>query len=151
MLQLVEELLKKLTTEELKLFFVQAWLIWSQRNTIIHGGSMQDPTRLNMRATEFLEEFWEAQQHLTVETSIARDAQWSPSLENGYKLNFDAAIFEDLNATGFSAVIRNEKGEVLAALAARGPPVSDPEEAEVLACRKALEFAVDAGFAEHLI
>lgn len=56
-LQLVEELLKKLTTEELELFFVQAWLIWSQRNTIIHGGSMQDPTRLNMRATEFLEEF----------------------------------------------------------------------------------------------
>ena len=40
---------------------------------------------------------------------------------------------------------------MLAALTAKGPPVSDPEEAEVLACRKALEFAVDAGFAEHLI
>lgn len=150
-LQLVEELLKKLTTEELELFFVQAWLIWSQQNTIIHGGSMQDPTRLNMRAIEFLEEFREAQQHLAVQTSIARDAQWSPLPENGYKLNFDAAIFEDLNATGFGAVIHNEKGEVLAALVARGPLVSDLEEAEVLACRKALEFAVDAGFAELLI
>lgn len=74
-LQLVEELLTKLTTKELKLFFVQAWFIWSQGNTIIHGGSMQDPTRLNMRAIEFLEEFREAQQHLAVQTSIARDAQ----------------------------------------------------------------------------
>ena len=59
-LQLVEELLKKLTTEELELFCVQAWLIWNQRNTTIHGGSMQDPSRLNKRATKFLEEFREA-------------------------------------------------------------------------------------------
>ena len=53
--------------------------------------------------------------------------------------------------TGFGVLIHNEKGEVLAALATRGPPVSDPEEAEVLACRKALEFAIDAGFAKLLI
>ena len=40
---------------------------------------------------------------------------------------------------------------MLAALAARGPPVSNSEEAEVLACRKALEFAVDAGFDELIL
>ena len=73
-LQLVELLLEKLSTEELEQFFVQAWLIWSQRNSIIHGGNMQDPSRLNKRAMEFLEEFREAQQHLVVPTSIARDA-----------------------------------------------------------------------------
>ena len=39
-LQLVEKLMEKLTIEELELFFVQAWLIWNQRNTITHGGSM---------------------------------------------------------------------------------------------------------------
>ena len=53
--------------------------------------------------------------------------------------------------TGFGVVIHNEKGEVLAALVARGLLVSDPKEAEVLACRKALEFAIDAGFAKLLI
>ena len=40
---------------------------------------------------------------------------------------------------------------MLAALAARGPPLSNSEEAEVLACRKALEFAVDAGFDELIL
>ena len=151
MLQLVEVLLEKLSTEELEQFFVQAWLIWSQRNSIIHGGNMQDLSRLNKRATEFLEEFREAQQHLVVPTSIARDTQWNPPSKNGFKLNFDAAIFEDCNALGFGAVIRNGEGEVLAALAARGLPVSNSEEAEVLACRKALEFVVDARFAELIL
>ena len=45
----------------------------------------------------------------------------------------------------------NREGEVMAAMAARGPPVSGSEEAEVLACCKALEFAVDAGFTELLV
>ncbi|XP_023889750.1 uncharacterized protein LOC112001801 [Quercus suber] len=83
--------------------------------------------------------------------SNAREAQWSPLPKNGFKLNFDAAIFEDLNALGFGAVISNKEGEVMAALAARGPPVSDSEEVKVLACRKALEFAVDARFTELII
>ena len=34
----------------------------------------------------------------------------------------------------------------MAAMSAKGPEVMDSEEAEVLACRRALEFAVDAGF-----
>ena len=32
-----------------------------------------------------------------------------------------------------------------------GPPVSSSEEAELLACRKAVEFATDAGFSELVI
>ena len=59
-MQLVEVLLEKLSTEELELFFVQAWLIWSQQNSIIHGGNLQDPSRLNKKATKFLKEFRKA-------------------------------------------------------------------------------------------
>ena len=36
-------------------------------------------------------------------------------------------------------------------MTAKGPSVSDSEEAEVLACRKALEFAVDSGFVELIM
>ena len=45
-------------------------------------------------------------------------------------------------------MIRNEKGEVMATIAERGGAVRDSEEVEVMACRKALEFAIDAGFTE---
>lgn len=48
-------------------------------------------------------------------------------------------------------MIRNAAGEVMAALSARGAIVGDNEEAEVLACRKAMEFAIDAGFSELMV
>ena len=48
-------------------------------------------------------------------------------------------------------MIRNEKGEVMAAMTACGPTVQTSEEAELLACRRALEFAVDAGFHRLII
>ena len=39
----------------------------------------------------------------------------------------------------------------MAAMSVKGPPVSCKEEAEALACRKAIEFAVESGFAELII
>ena len=41
-------------------------------------------------------------------------------------------------------MIGNEKSEVMAALATKDGVVKDSEEVEVMACRKALEFAIDA-------
>ena len=39
----------------------------------------------------------------------------------------------------------------MAMLSASGPPVQDSEEAEVLACRRALEFTIEAGFTELVL
>ena len=39
----------------------------------------------------------------------------------------------------------------MASMSARGPPVNDSEEAEILACRKAMEFAIDEGFTELIV
>ena len=74
---------------------------------------------------------------------------WKPPTGQLYKLNFDAAVFE--NGSGIGAVIRNAAGEVMAALSARGAIVGDNEEAEALACRKAMEFAIDAAFSELMV
>ncbi|KAK9989384.1 hypothetical protein SO802_029623 [Lithocarpus litseifolius] len=74
---------------------------------------------------------------------------WKPPTGQLYKLNFDAATFE--NGSGIGAVIRNAAEEVMVALSARGAVVVDSEEAEALACRKALEFAIDAGFSELIV
>ena len=57
-------------------------------------------------------------------------------------------MFFGLDRTRFGAVVRNDKGEVMAAMLAKGPPVFCSEEAEFLACRKAIEFATDVGFSE---
>lgn len=46
-----------------------------------------------------------------------------------FKLNFDAAIFSNLNSSGFGAMIQNEKREVMAAM---GPPMGDNKEAVII-------------------
>ena len=50
-----------------------------------------------------------------------------------YKVNVDATLFVDVRASGFGVVVCNEWAEVMASLTARGPPIQDNEEAEVLA------------------
>ena len=76
---------------------------------------------------------------------------WQPPQGSLFKLNFDGACFDDGATSGYGAVIRNKKGEVMAAIAVRGSVVRDSEEVEVLACRKALEFAIDVGFTEIIL
>lgn len=68
-----------------------------------------------------------------------------------FKLNFGAATFPGLNYSGLGAMIHNEKGEVIATLSARGPSMTDSEEAETIACKKALESAIDIGFSKLVI
>ena len=48
-------------------------------------------------------------------------------------------------------MIRNAGGYVMAALSSRGHAILDNEEAEVLACRRALEFAIEAGFSDLIV
>ena len=72
--------------------------------------------------------------------------RWIPLPQAVYKLNYDAAVFEDFASSGFGAVIRNSTGEVMAVMTVKGLTIRGSEVAELLACRKALEFAVDAGF-----
>ena len=44
--------MNRLSREELEAFLLQCWLIWNQRNSVLHGGSLQDPSRLVQRAVD---------------------------------------------------------------------------------------------------
>ena len=149
--QLIEELMDKLAVEELELFLVQCWVRWSQRNSVIHGGIFQEPSRLVNRATDLLEEYRRAQELLAIHSNIGLVQKWEPSVGLIYKVNFDAALFADLDALGVGVVVRNDKGEVMASLSTKGPLVQDSEEVEVLAYRRAMEFAVEVGFSEVIL
>ena len=62
----MEDLIDRLTKEELELFWVQAWLAWNQRNRVVFGGNLMDSRTLNNRAVEYLTKYRQAQVHLTV-------------------------------------------------------------------------------------
>ena len=42
-IQLFEFLFDKLFDVDFELFLVQSWLIWNQRNKVVHGRQMMDP------------------------------------------------------------------------------------------------------------
>ena len=144
-------MLNKLSMDEFELFIVQCWLTWNQRNTIVHGGKLQDLTQLNIRARDYLEEYKEAQNQLAIVAHTVPRQSRSPPLRFVYKLNFDATVFTQIGASGCGAMVRNEMGLVIAALLGKGPPVLDSKEAKVLACRKAMEFMVDSSFSEIIL
>ena len=119
---------------------------------MVYGGKLKDPRWLNKRAKEFLEDFHHALGQLRIPVIRPGDNVWHPPPESAFKLNFDAVIFLELNCSRIGAMIRNERGEVMAAMSARGPQVVDTsEEAEILACRMAMEFVREAGFTELVI
>ena len=125
----------------------------------MHGGKFLEPSWLNKRAVELLEEFQWSQESLQVDAvhDVARQVlqndgtSWQPPPQSVYKLNYDAAVFVDNTSSGFGAMIRNLRGEVMAAMTAKGSAVQCCEEAKLLACRKAMEFAIDAGFTTLIV
>ena len=131
----------KLPRDLLEFFMALYWLLWHRRNGVVQGGFLQDPGSLVERARSLLVEFSDARSQLvspTFPASIGPPRQWQPPVGSWYKLNFDAAIFNDVSATGVGVVIRNGNGQVMAALSSKGPAVMDSEEVEILACRQKL-------------
>ena len=150
-LQLMELIIACLSTDDLELFLVQAWIIWNQRNGLIHGKQLQPPEVLTKRAQDFLAEFRQANVQLSASPNIPCPSRWRPPPVEHFKLNFDASIFQDGENSGVGAIIQNDRGEVMAALSAKDPLVTGSEEVEIFACRRAVEFAVECGFLELVL
>ena len=66
------------------------------------------------------------------------------------KVNFDGAIFDDLRAASIGVAIRNEHGEVVAALPEQIPIPDSIFTLETLAARHAVLFARDLGL-HHVV
>ncbi|XP_023894126.1 uncharacterized protein LOC112006058 [Quercus suber] len=147
----MDELINRLPPEELDHFLVHAWIIWHQRNVMIQGKQLQAPRVLNKRAQDFTEEFRRSNTQLSIPSTTSNPMSWRPPPFSWFKLNFDTSIFKELGATGVRAIIRNDRGEVMASLSAKGPPVTCNDEVEILACHRTMEFAVECGFTELVI
>ena len=81
----------------------------------------------------------------------AHPSTWLTPPAGRYKLNFDAAMFSDPPFTGYRAVIRNENADVMASFSVRGSKAVDSSEAELLACRRAIQFAIELGITDVVI
>lgn len=76
--------------------------------------------------------------------------KWIPPPRNVYKANFARANFQEMNASGTGVVVRNWKGEFMAAQARFLPEKMDENAASSMAAKSAVEFAVEYYFT-HVI
>ncbi|KAL0006865.1 hypothetical protein SO802_008367 [Lithocarpus litseifolius] len=127
-----------------ELFAFTVWGIWTQRNrTRVQqpGCSLQQLAQESKcRLTEFIDI-----NPLPQPRPPLPRARWKPPPTDLVKINFDGAVFSDVNKSGVGAVARNCNGAVLASMSQQIPQAYKPEEVEALAARFALQFALDIG------
>ena len=105
---------------------------------------MQPITNINLLASNLLQEFLAAQEDEapTIYSPVIQH-QWRPSEHDHFKVNFDAAVFKSLNLAGIEVVIRDWRGDVVAALSMPTALASTVADLEALACRRAVMFAAE--------
>ena len=62
-----------------------------------------------------------------------------------YKTNYDGAMFAESEEARIEVIVRDGKGEVIAALAEKIPYPGSVEVLEALAARRAAKFAMELG------
>ena len=73
---------------------------------------------------------------------------WKPPSHGLYKINLDGAVFSKNKQAGAGVIIRNEAGEVIAALSKKWKCPLGALEAEAKALEVGVEFARDVGISE---
>ena len=82
---------------------------------------------------------------LLVEKSRQVDSKWKPPAINGFKANYNGAIFEDSFEARIGVLARNERGEVIVALSEKISQPSLVQILEALAMRRTTKFIVELG------
>ncbi|KAL0015448.1 hypothetical protein SO802_002517 [Lithocarpus litseifolius] len=97
------------------LFAIICWLNCQRRNKTRVWEPILPLTNIAATARDNLREF-QSLQHKPHDTPRPRRKVWKPPDTNTCKTNFDRTMFEDLNKAGIGVVVRNSKGEVMAAM-----------------------------------
>nr|POE88860.1 hypothetical protein CFP56_37397 [Quercus suber] len=93
--------------------------------------------------TRLLRDFLEANDDAPVIVRNPVQPKWSALALPLYKANFDGALFKSTNSTGLGVIIRDTNVAVMGALSARVPLLQSVAMVEALACRRAVQFAVE--------
>jgi ribonuclease HI len=149
-----------LNKKDFSLFLCISWSIWTARNKRIFENIKKDPYQITSWTSNFLLEFQSAQSKRSSSVSLPSDpdpkqdrsqARWVPPSCDLYKFIVDASIPKSSNFVGVGAVIRNSSGLVMAALAQNLPGKFTVKEAEALALRYGLSWALEVFLPIHFV
>lgn len=119
--------------------------IWLARNDARDGKRLEDPGVVADKASHLLEEWQQVKEVRLYMPQQQRREQWQPPEEGWSKVNADGAMGKSSRDGGGGVVLRDHHGNFVAAACHFFPSVSGPELAELLACRRAAELAIEMG------
>lgn len=115
------------------------WEIWKSRNSVRHGGPCSSGKSVFQRALALMQEY-RAATEIVHSPRPTEAVKWHPPNHPLYKLNMDAAVIKELNATGIGMVVCDWEGNVLAAMSKRISAPLATLEAEAKSMEVAIQF-----------
>ncbi|KAL2492621.1 RNase H domain-containing protein [Abeliophyllum distichum] len=126
-----------------QLLIVDSFAIWINHNETVWKAKSFTVRKVVNSAKNFLQQWRDTNQplpHTTTSSHRPEIDRWNPPPMDSFKLNTDAAIFEDQGKTGLGLVIRDDLGSFVAARVVPVQGIFDPFIAEALEVREALSW-----------
>ena len=143
-----------LSSDDFILVATTLWAIWYARRQALHEHIFQSPLSTYNFILKYIRELEDCKTkknpRVVARAELAQPRWVAPS-EGTAKLRVDGAVSRDGSFGSFSAVCRSSSGSFLGASAIKIEGISDPATLEALACREALDLAMDLDLAKILI
>ena len=132
------------SSQNSEVFVMVCWALWNHRNKLQTGEVVWPLNQLAGVVRRHLQEFQQVWRCPSKKVRAQRP-RWKPPDMGFVKANFDGAIFKDISAAGIGVAVRNELGEVVAAMAEKVPIPDSVFTLETLAARRAVLFVQELG------
>ena len=104
----------KRSVRDLEFFFVVAWSIWHNRNSVVFESVCSLPNHIWGFASRYLHEY-RMERVAVNKKQAAGTERWTPPPPGVFKVNVDGATSEDGRNSSVGAIIRDSYGAVIAA------------------------------------
>ncbi|KAK1626050.1 hypothetical protein QYE76_000365 [Lolium multiflorum] len=118
--------------------------IWLARNEAREEVAVEDPDAIARKSLYLVEE-WSSLKSVPSPRPVRSEEHWLPPEEAWCKANADGSVRMSSGLGGTGLVLRDHLGGFLAGECHFLPSISDPERAELIACKRALELAKTQG------
>jgi ribonuclease HI len=151
-IQMAEYVLSRSGVEDFGFFVQLARQMWFRRNKWVNEGIFINPNDIIRQTEELAEEFKKVNMPESTNgavENIDRKKKWEAPPHGWYKVNWDVAIDKLQQRVGVGVVIREENGQVVAAMSKTRQGTLEPTSGEAFAAYQATCLCKDLGL-QHI-
>ncbi|KAH9715816.1 putative reverse transcriptase/RNA-dependent DNA polymerase [Citrus sinensis] len=154
MLEVWFQMSKRLCKADLELLGATWWITWNTRNRLLFKGEKINSNVSAAKAQAIVKAYRRVKHVGSSQAANREDKkhhQWTPPLARSFKINVDAATNVEAKTVGLGAIIRDDKGRVVAAAVKPSRLSWDVQFAEAEAVELGLQVAKEAQLTSIII